>query len=86
MEAQDGSVRGLLQNVSVNQLVYVERFVSMKEAIAREKQLKGWRRSKKVWLIERENRCWSDLAERWFDDPFWCVPAEREVGIYGYLQ
>ena len=81
-----GVFEGFSKKYHVDRLVYFERFASMKEAISREKQLKGWRRSKKVWLIERENPNWSDLAEGWFDDPFWCMPAEREVGVYGYLQ
>jgi hypothetical protein len=37
----------------------------MKKAIDREKQLKRWNRSKKIWLIERVNRTWEDLAEEW---------------------
>jgi putative endonuclease len=35
------------------------------DAIAREKQLKGWRRSKKIALIESHNPRWEDLAEKW---------------------
>ena len=34
-------------------------------AIEREKQLKGWRRSKKVELIEAVNPLWSDLSQEW---------------------
>lgn len=83
---KSGVFEGFSKAYHVDQLVYFERFASMKEAIAREKQLKGWRRSKKVWLIERDNSIWTDLAESWYDDPFWCIPAESEVGVYGYLQ
>ena len=36
-------------------------------AIAREKQLKGWRRSKKIALIERGNPTWQDLSKDWYD-------------------
>jgi putative endonuclease len=35
----------------------------VQRAIAREKQLKGWRREKKIALIERENPTWDDLSE-----------------------
>ena len=42
-----------------------ERFPEVESAIAREKQLKGWSRTKKIWLIERENRAWADLSEEW---------------------
>jgi len=37
----------------------------MRDAIDREKQLKGWRRQKKIALIECVNPRWADLAERW---------------------
>ena len=36
-------------------------------AIAREKEIKGWRRSKKINLIESMNSHWYDLAEHWQD-------------------
>jgi hypothetical protein len=36
------------------------------KAIDREKQLKRWNRAKKVWLIERRNPTWEDLAAEWF--------------------
>jgi putative endonuclease len=52
---------------NVNQLVYYETFADPREAIAREKQLKNWRREKKVALIARENPEWRDLSEGWFD-------------------
>jgi len=46
----------------VYRLVYVEAFTSPLEAIAREKQLKNWRRDWKIELIERENLDWRDLS------------------------
>ena len=49
----------------VFRLVYFERYYSPRTAIAREKQLKGWVRAKKIALIERENPTWEDLAEGW---------------------
>jgi putative endonuclease len=44
-----------------------ERSEGSAAAIAREKQIKGWRRSKKVELIELNNPTWDDLADNWFD-------------------
>ena len=44
--------------------VYFEHFVTQAEAIAREQQLKGWSRKKKVALIERDNPWWDDLSLR----------------------
>jgi putative endonuclease len=40
----------------------------MQAAIARERELKGWRRIKKVELIEQANAGWLDLAADWFPD------------------
>lgn len=45
-------------------LVHFETFGDIRLAIAREKEIKGWRREKKVWLIERDNPTREDLAER----------------------
>ena len=45
--------------------MYYEAFGNVLDAIAREKQLKGWRRSKKIALIESHNPRWEDLAEKW---------------------
>jgi putative endonuclease len=47
-------------------LVYLETFANPRDAITREKQLKGWRREKKVALIERDNPEWHDLSDDWF--------------------
>jgi len=47
----------------VNRLVYYEVFRYVNNAIAREKQIKGWRRSRKVALIESQNPGWRDLSK-----------------------
>jgi len=44
-------------------LVYAERFEAVVDAIRREKEIKGWRREKKVALVEGLNPEWRDLAE-----------------------
>ena len=46
-------------------LVYCKHFGDVHAAIAREKQLKGWRRAKKIALIEKENPRWEDLSGDW---------------------
>jgi putative endonuclease len=48
-----------------NRLVWFERYADVTRAIAREKQIKGWRRSKKIALIEKMNPTWIDLSEGW---------------------
>ena len=45
----------------VHKLVYFEQTSDIRAALEREKQLKGWRRSKKNWLIETMNPGWKDL-------------------------
>ena len=47
--------------------MYFETFEEITEAISREKQLKGWRRSRKVALINAKNPDWKDLFE-WLDE------------------
>jgi len=51
-------------------LVYYEVYDRVDVAIAREKQLKRWRREKKIWSIERSNRDGKDWSADWFkQDP-----------------
>jgi putative endonuclease len=54
---------GFTQKYNLHKLVYFEAFGNVREAIRREKQIKGWIRSKKVALIESRNPYWDDLAE-----------------------
>ncbi len=49
----------------VNRLVYFETFGDVLQAIAREKQIKGWARRKKLALIESQNPTWRDLSDDW---------------------
>ena len=46
---------------ALDRLVYAEPYTDVRDAIAREKQLKGWRRAKKVALVNRANPAWRDL-------------------------
>jgi putative endonuclease len=45
----------------IDRLVYFERFQYVQKAIGREKQLKGWMRSRKIALIVQRNPTWRDL-------------------------
>jgi putative endonuclease len=56
---------GFTARYNVDRLVYFEEHSTAVEAIAREKELKDWRRELKVELIERENPAWADLSEGW---------------------
>ena len=50
---------------NINQLVYFEEMSDIKAAIAREKQIKGWTRAKKIALLESANPTWRDLSGEW---------------------
>lgn len=60
------STPGFTQRYNVTRLVYYEESRYVLNAIAREKEIKGWRRSKKIALIESLNPKWNDLAADWF--------------------
>ena len=50
---------------NLNRLAYFEEFGDVRDAIAREKQIKGWLRVKKIALIEALNPEWDDLSGGW---------------------
>ncbi|MGD9889805.1 MAG: GIY-YIG nuclease family protein [Dehalococcoidia bacterium] len=52
----------------VTMLVHCEEPTNIRDAISREKQIKGWARAKKVALIEADNPQWVDLAKDWFNE------------------
>src|SRR6266702_1689163 len=57
---RDGWFEGFSKSYDCHRLVWFERFSTASAGIAREKQIKRWRREKKVALIERENPTWED--------------------------
>jgi len=59
------AVEGFTQKYNVTMPVYYEVANDVHAALAREKQIKGWRRSKKVALIESMNPTWKDLSSEW---------------------
>ena len=63
VEHKEGIVPGFTAKYKVNRLVYFEDMTDIRAAIAREKQIKRWRREKKVRLIEGVNPDWNDLSE-----------------------
>jgi putative endonuclease len=64
-EHHHGLNKGFTCRYNINRLVYWESTDDSRTAIAREKQLKGWRREKKVNLIESINPGWEDLSAGW---------------------
>ena len=65
MEHKRGEIEGFASKYHCDRLVYYEKFDDVHKAIGREKQLKGWRRARKIALIESVNPRWEDLAETW---------------------
>ena len=64
LEAHRGGWSEFTNNYRVHRLVYFEVFEWVWDAIAREKQIKRWRREKKVGLVERFNPEWKDLTSQ----------------------
>jgi putative endonuclease len=60
--------KGFTAKYKIERLVYYERYSDVNNAIAREKQLKSWRRDKKIALIKGVNPAWADLAEGWYSE------------------
>ena len=60
---KSGSIEGFTKKYKCDRLLYYEIYDSVFRAKARERQLKGWRREKKIKLIEKVNPRWEDLAE-----------------------
>jgi len=65
-EHRQKTIPGFTKRYNLNQLVYYETTPDVNGAIAREKEIKGWRRAKKVALIESTNPEWRDLSAEWY--------------------
>ena len=64
-----GTFGGFSKQHGCRALVWFETHSTMPEAIAREKQIKRWRRDWKLTLIETGNPEWRDLSDGWFEAP-----------------
>jgi putative endonuclease len=62
----NSGVASFTKRYSTNRIAHYEMFSDIRSAIAREKQIKGWRREKKVALIQSENPRWEDLGAKMF--------------------
>ena len=74
---QQGDIAGFTERYKLNRLVYYESFDDPRDAIAREKQLKGWTRAKKNALVETQNRSWADLSAMLFQPARGPSPSAR---------
>jgi putative endonuclease len=64
-EHKQGRNDGFTSRYNIDRLVWYEVWPNIRTAIAREKQIKPWRREKKIRLIESLNPTWQDLSEDW---------------------
>jgi putative endonuclease len=64
-EHKEGIFAGHTSKYKITRLAYYEQFSDVTNAIAREKQIKGWLRRKKLDLIEAHNPQWLDLSADW---------------------
>ena len=65
-EHKDKLLEGFTKKYNITMPVYYEVTADVHSAIAREKQLKSWRRSKKIALIESSNPQWKDFSLEWY--------------------
>ena len=68
-EHKNKLIPGFTSNYNIQFLVYYEAGSDIHAAIAREKQIKGWLRAKKIALIDSMNPEWKDLTEEWYVAP-----------------
>lgn len=64
-EHKSHTFEGFTARYNIDRLVWYEIYDDVHRAIGREKQLKGWVRSKKIALIEALNPTWQDLSDEW---------------------
>jgi len=77
-EHKTKAIDGFTAKYNITRLVYYEPYADVRDAIAGEKQIKGWTRDKKVALIQSRNRYWRDLAADWI--PEVAVPRGDSAG------
>jgi putative endonuclease len=67
-EHKNKIIPGFTSRYNILELVYFEETSDVQVALAREKEIKGWRRAKKTSLIDLTNPKWLDLSAAWFKD------------------
>ncbi len=67
-EHRNHLIPGFTAKYNMTRWVYFEDYPTALDAIRREKQPKGWLRSRKIALIQEANPKWDDLAASWYDD------------------
>ena len=65
-EHKSKQFEGFTKKYNIDRLVYFEQTTDILSAIAMEKQIKSWNRSKKIGLVESNNPTWEDLSVEWY--------------------
>ena len=78
-EHKTKALPGFTAHYKFDMLVYYEEYSDVMSAIAREKEIKGWRREKKLKLILADNPDWTDLSAEWEEDPSWKAISNEEL-------
>ena len=65
-EHKNKLIPGFTGRYNINALVYFEETNDVNAALAREKQIKGWTRARKVCLVQAVNPTFADLSAEWF--------------------
>ena|SRR5579864_6111386 len=78
IQHRQGTERPFTSKYRTFRLVHVESFQYVWDAISREKELKSWRREKKLALINATNPTWLDLSETWFPKHEMQIPRLRD--------
>src|SRR4030042_972505 len=77
---RNGVISGFTKRYGLRMLVWYEQTGDIREALAREKEIKAWRREKKIGLIESMNPEWKDLSREWLEEgENGFLPSLREV-------
>jgi putative endonuclease len=67
-EHKHKATKGFTSKYRMGKLIYCETFSDIRDAIAREKQIKGWTRARKMALVKTANPTCRDLSEGWFQE------------------
>ena len=73
-----GTKAHLPRATALRWLVYFETYSRPSDALAREKEIKGWRREKKLRLVLKANPDWADLSAEWKEDESWQAIPEAK--------
>jgi putative endonuclease len=80
-EHKTGTNEGFTKRYKMTRLIHFESTTDVRDAVAREKQIKGWTRARKIALVREINPRWRDLAADWYtvEPNFGGVSSEGQI-------